>query len=619
MANVLCADIGTTSLKTAIIDEKGNVLDFLREPFSSIENDFASLEWISAFEKCALKFLENYKIDAICVSGNGPTIVSENGRTVLWNDKTEFPNLKTKSLYIPKILSFKKKFPDDFFSSKYIFSGPEYLCFHLTKNAFTVLPEKRFEDAYWTKTELENAGFSESEQEKLPSFVPIGFNAGTILPEIKAKLKIDYDIPVFCTGPDFVAAIIGTNTLTSGKLCDRSGSSEGINFCVQKPVFQEGIRTLPSVISGLWNLSVLIPKSGIRLEKFRSEIENLSGKKCSWEEIIDYCFQDKNSEGFHEMLKISNDVRSGLTKLREIAKSSNQKIDDVMTVTGGQAKNDKWLSKKAENSGISLQVSQCRDSELLGDACVAFFALEHFSSIKEAAKNLVRIEKVFESSEKPSGKYTIYKIPQNLKTIIFDIDSTLYTNEAYAIEQVDVQIRYIAKKLGITNREARNRISEARRKWKNEHDGKKISLGNILTHFGIPIEESVKMRKELLNPEKYLKKDETLFKVLSRLKQKYKLICVTNNPVLPARKTLSVLGIENLIPEVIGLDTCGKSKPANEPFLLAAKKTSSKPEECLSVGDRYDMDISLPLELGMGGILVSGVRDVYKLPEILKC
>ncbi len=616
MFNVLCADIGTTSLKAAAIDENGNVLDFERAAFDFKDAGFEANEWLMRFQECALRISGKCRIGAVCISGNGPTIASENGRTVLWNDKTEIPPIETKSLFIPGLCIFRKKYPEDFSSSSSVFSGPEFLVFKLTGKKITVLPEERYKPAYWAKDSLFAAGFTDEEQKKLPSFVPVGFNAGSLLPGIQKKTGLS-EIPVFACGPDFVAAIIGTNTLRPGKLCDRSGSSEGINFCVEKPIYNEGIRTLPSIISGLWNLSVLIPESGIRLERFRNEIESLSGKKSTWEEIIDYCFADKNSEGFHEMLKISNDVREGITLLRKVAAESNQKIDNVMTCTGGQAKNDKWLSQKAINSGISLQVPQCRDAELLGNACVAFTSLGFFSSIQEAAENLVKIEKTFESSAKPSGKYMIYKIPENLKTIIFDIDSTLYTNEAYAIEQVDVQIRYIAKKMGITNREARNKISEARRKWKNEHNGKKISLGNILLQFGIPIEESIKMRKELLSPEKYLAKDETLIKTLSRLKQKYKLICVTNNPVLPAKKTLSAIGIEDLILDIIGLDTCGKSKPAKEPFLLAAQKTSSEPEECLSVGDRYDMDISLPLELGMGGILVSGVRDVYKLPEIL--
>lgn len=39
-----------------------------------------------------------------------------------------------------------------------------------------------------------------------------------------------------------------------------------------------------------------------------------------------------------------------------------------------------------------------------------------------------------------------YKIPQNLKALIFDIDSTLYTNQAYAFEQVDCQVRQCERK-----------------------------------------------------------------------------------------------------------------------------------------------------------------------------
>ena len=44
----------------------------------------------------------------------------------------------------------------------------------------------------------------------------------------------------------------------------------------------------------------------------------------------------------------------------------------------------------------------------------------------------------------------IYKIPEKLETIIFDIDSTLYTNAAYAFEQVDCQVREYARITGMT-------------------------------------------------------------------------------------------------------------------------------------------------------------------------
>jgi phosphoglycolate phosphatase/putative hydrolase of the HAD superfamily len=39
---------------------------------------------------------------------------------------------------------------------------------------------------------------------------------------------------------------------------------------------------------------------------------------------------------------------------------------------------------------------------------------------------------------------------------------------------------------------------------------------------------------------------------------------------------------------------------------------------CISIGDRYDIDLALPLKLGMGGILVDGVSDVYRLPAVFE-
>lgn len=212
----------------------------------------------------------------------------------------------------------------------------------------------------------------------------------------------------------------------------------------------------------------------------------------------------------------------------------------------------------------------------------------------------------------------IIKIPQNLKTIIFDIDSTLYTNEEYAFEQVDCQVRRFASERGISNDEARKLVADFREKFARENGGKKISLSNTLLSFGVPIQKSIEWRRGLLEPKNFLTRDERLQKTLSALSKKFNLICVTNNPVMPAKKTLVALGVENLISDIIGLDTCNVSKPAREPFLLAAEKCGSQAQECLSVGDRYDLDIVVPLELGMGGVLVDTVENVYSLPDFLQ-
>jgi len=208
---------------------------------------------------------------------------------------------------------------------------------------------------------------------------------------------------------------------------------------------------------------------------------------------------------------------------------------------------------------------------------------------------------------------TVYNLPDQIKGLIFDIDSTLYTCQAYAFEQIDCQVREYARLKGISADKARKLVADYRKKYALEHDGKKVSLGNTLLSFGIPIEQSVEWRNQLMEPEKFLKKDDELFASLKSVQNKYKMICVTNNPVKPARKTLEAIGVSEFFPEIVGLDTCYKSKPALEPFQKALEILQLSAGECVAVGDRYDLDIALPLEMGMGGILISGVEEVYQI------
>lgn len=210
----------------------------------------------------------------------------------------------------------------------------------------------------------------------------------------------------------------------------------------------------------------------------------------------------------------------------------------------------------------------------------------------------------------------LYSIKKNSETIIFDIDSTLYTNKTYASEQIDVQIRFIADEMNMDYKVLKKQIES----YRNEEalkTGQKQSLGNTLIHFGIPLSKSIELREKLLKPELYIKKDYRLRKVLERLKTKYKLITVTNNPYIPAFKTLVAIGIQDLFIDIISLDKSSVSKPHQRPFELASQKAGSPWDKCISVGDRFSVDLEIPLKMGMGGILVTGVEEVYRLPEIL--
>ncbi|MFN2169560.1 MAG: FGGY-family carbohydrate kinase, partial [Anaerolineae bacterium] len=63
--------------------------------------------------------------------------------------------------------------------------------------------------------------------------------------------------------------------------------------------------------------------------------------------------------------------------------------------TGGQARSPLWNQIKADITGRRILVPESLDSELLGDACVALYALGRFGSLVEAAERVVGIRRTY--------------------------------------------------------------------------------------------------------------------------------------------------------------------------------------------------------------------------------
>ena len=197
------------------------------------------------------------------------------------------------------------------------------------------------------------------------------------------------------------------------------------------------------------------------------------------------------------------------------------------------------------------------------------------------------------------------------------MDLTLYSNPEYGRYQIDCLVERLALKRGLSFDEMKCEVEEVRLAWAASHGGKTLSLSNIFMKIGIGMEENVRWREELLEPERFIGKDPKLKNTMEKLSLSFILGVVTNNPVLVARKTLAALGVGEYIPFLVGLDTCMVSKPDKTPFLRFSEISACPPDTCVSIGDRYDIDLDIPLQIGMGAILVDGVDDVYKLPGVL--
>ncbi|MCR4940481.1 MAG: hypothetical protein K5930_10320 [Treponemataceae bacterium] len=449
---VFCADIGTSSLKAAIISSTGEILctdtEFFNKKHGSdrwykalaascslmlnkllikadAENKPGSQKSSKAkvktpaWEKNCTKdlfhpdiFSKLPIIKAISISGNGPSLVNSGG-SFLWNDpffKGEVAldlasAQEQHSIYIPRLIHIKHRMPEMWDCGEKVFSVPEYTVYQLTGKAMTLLPEERFQMAYWRQQDLLNFGIPEK---KLPRLRLPGQSAGIMKKEKADDFGLTMNplqtkLPeVFCGGPDFTIALIGTGTISPGCVCDRAGTSEGINICTARPFSARGIRTLPSPQTPYWNESVLLPDTGARFNTWKklNLFDEIPDEECT-----EYILKHPESDGYILLLKIATEVKNAYRFLYSHVQRSGTQPASVVSTTGGQAKNTLWMQLKADITGISFKVPECPDAELLGNACIALAGLKEYSSIKYASSAIIKYKTFYHPDSVSRKKY----------------------------------------------------------------------------------------------------------------------------------------------------------------------------------------------------------------------
>lgn len=212
----------------------------------------------------------------------------------------------------------------------------------------------------------------------------------------------------------------------------------------------------------------------------------------------------------------------------------------------------------------------------------------------------------------------VHHLPPHVEGLLFDMDSTLYRHEAYYHSQSADQVALLAQDRGMAVADLQAQLDAWVAGYRRDHGGRSPSLGNtLLGALGYSIEQSVELRRRAIRPERYLSADPRLVEALKGLAADFSLILVTNNPADIARRTLEVLGADRFFPRIVGLDEAGHSKPHPAAFELAYRWLHLPPDRVVSIGDRFPVDLEVPLARGSGGILVESMDDVYDLPRVL--
>ncbi len=193
-----------------------------------------------------------------------------------------------------------------------------------------------------------------------------------------------------------------------------------------------------------------------------------------------------------------------------------------------------------------------------------------------------------------------------IKTIVFDLDNTLYPKETGLLNEVGKRINeFICKKFNLNDEDA----TTHRKKFFHKYG---TTLKGLMIEEGIEPEEYLKFVHNL-NTKNFLKRDEELINVLGRIKQKK--IIFTNSPKEHVLSVIKVLGIECFFSGIYDIRFLEfDNKPQKEAYTKVVKHASIDPRESMMVDD-YEHNLLPAKELGMTTVLV-GNGDDTKFPYV---
>ncbi len=202
-----------------------------------------------------------------------------------------------------------------------------------------------------------------------------------------------------------------------------------------------------------------------------------------------------------------------------------------------------------------------------------------------------------------------------IKAIIFDLDGTLYRSKIVERQLSQAAYHTLAKFTNIDYQQAR-KVVEERRSNLSKKKGYRIPYTHTLGSFGVPPAFWHKENVKYFNAQHYLKKNRNLINVLKQLKKHYLLAVVTNNNRIQTERILKALGIKQLFNVIQSFTDCNLLKPDPKVFVRVAKKLRVKHKECLSVGDRIDIDLIPALTIGMKTFRVASPRGINSLLKL---
>ena len=203
-----------------------------------------------------------------------------------------------------------------------------------------------------------------------------------------------------------------------------------------------------------------------------------------------------------------------------------------------------------------------------------------------------------------------------LRAIIFDLDGTLYVDRELGWEIHQSACRTIARVRGVPLSRAEELLKETKERLVAEL-GYRVSLTRTCTELGADIPELHRRFCEEITPEAFLQQDDRVVELLKRLGTRYELYLYTNNNLCLANRIMRLIGIEGMFRRVYSIEDSWRPKPDRRVLEEMLREIGCRPDECLFVGDRYDVDLMVPREMGAQVFLSASVEELLTLEDVV--
>lgn len=201
---------------------------------------------------------------------------------------------------------------------------------------------------------------------------------------------------------------------------------------------------------------------------------------------------------------------------------------------------------------------------------------------------------------------------KNYKLIIFDMDGTLYDISDLVEDNFNIARDYLINYYDYTNSSATKLLLDNHVYPYVSSDAK--SLTKLFISQGIDIKHFDNYRSYNYPYQKIDKEKAVNINDLKYFKDNFISVLVTNNTHKNVSDILNHLGInESIFDEIVCNENENKTSSKKPLFEYVINKYNIKPNEVLSIGDRYNVDGKPINELGGDAIILSKPKSLNKV------